>query len=362
MVVPVSEDAFAAARKLRIYAIPIRKRMSDVSYIAFYRGAPTSSITHYAKVRSIEKNVRYEEAFPSGSDLIAPDDQLLKVYRLDEMVRFRRQVKMGRSPPVSRARYADIKTLRKARYLDEVWPKEELASPKKEADRKKVEQKAAKGPKKRGRKRAAGGRKDKAKAVGKGAKEPPRAPKEAVPTEADEKGERKRKKRSSRRKKKTDRKEEGAPRRTAEGLKVHYIVDGSNVALEARSFKEGGRLRQLELLMEKLSQVKGSVVTVIVDANLRHHVDRRDDLERMIKDRTVLQAPAQTDADEFILMTAESHRAREEEVVIISNDRYQDYIKRYQPRFDWVKRAQQQFMFVFSPDGSEVLEAIISFT
>jgi hypothetical protein len=176
--------------------------------------------------------------------------------------------------------------------------------------------------------------------------------------EAEVEGDTKRRKRGSRGRAKK-KKDEG---KAVEGSKptVTYIVDGSNVALEARTFKEGGRLRQLELIMDKLEQEKGAAVTVIVDANLRHHIDRKDDLEVMIKDRRVLQAPAQTDADEFILLTAEAHRSRGEKVVIISNDRYQDYLKRFKPRFDWVKDAQRRFMFVFSHDGSNALEAMVS--
>jgi hypothetical protein len=137
-------------------------------------------------------------------------------------------------------------------------------------------------------------------------------------------------------------------------------VDGSNVALEARTFKTGGCLKQIELVKEKLTSKGGAAVTVLVDANLRHHIDRKNDLERMINERKVLQAPAQTDADEFILQTAEAYRARGQKVVIVTNDRYLDYIKKYKPRFDWVKDASKQFMFVFTPDGSEVLEAIVS--
>ena len=93
---------------------------------------------------------------------------------------------------------------------------------------------------------------------------------------------------------------------------------------------------------------------------MRHHIDRKDDLDVMINDRSVLQAPAQTDADECILLTAEYHRSQGDSVVVVSNDRYLDYIKKYKPRFDWVKETQQKFMFVFSPDGSHVLEAMVS--
>lgn len=354
MVVPIKEDTFAAAKKIHVYAVPIIRSSSDVSYIAFYRGAPTQAITHYAKVEKIEKNQKFSQVFPTGSTVVTRDDQLLKVYRLDRLVELKRRVKKGWSPPVSGPRYTDLATLRKARYLDEVWPLEKGKEPPEEAPKGRPEQepkaeapmedKRTETQKRRDRRKR---KKQEAKAAAEAAKkeEPPpkekrrkRGRKRKAAEEADDRGEK-----------------AGAPRPS-----VHYIVDGSNVAMEARTFKEGGRLRQIELVLEKLSQTKGAATTVLVDANLRHHIDRKDDLERMIKDRRVLQAPAQTDADEFILQTAEAHRSRGERVVIITNDRYLDYIKKYKPRFDWVKDATKQFMFVFSADGSKALEAMIS--
>lgn len=357
MVVPIREEAFAAARKIHVYAVPIVRSTSDVDYIAFYRGAPTSAITHYAKVDIISKNRTFSQVFPRGSEVLDKEDRPMKVYNLSDLVELRRRVKKGRNPPISGPRYTNLADLRKARYLDEVWPPEDpgpkgrkegaAVEPKPEPGGRPEEQpatgKEGAEPKKKRRKR--GGRKTRS---GDEAKE--EAPKaEAPPAEPQTK----RKKRGSRKKKTPIEGETQTP-------SVHYIVDGSNVALEARTFKEGGRLNQLELVVDKLSTAKDAAVTVIVDANLRHHIDRKDDLEKMIKERKVLQAPAQTDADEFILQTAESLRTRGESVIIVSNDRYKDYIKKYKPRFDWVQDSQQQFMFVFSHDGAQVLEAIIS--
>jgi hypothetical protein len=358
MVVPIPEDTFAAARKLHVFAVPIRKRASDVTYIAFYRGPPTSAITHYAKVTSIEKNVAYEDAFPKGSALITQQTGPLKLYHLDELVQFRRKVLQGRNKALTKPEYADLKTLRKARYLDEVWSTIERLEPSKiKAKAKTAKASAERKPQGKGRKRTSSRQKQ-----GEEAKGPKASAKtttgKAVEEKTDSKSSRKRRKRSSRGKKKTTDGDVSGPSKGSPT--VHYIVDGSNVAMEARTFKEGGLLNQIVLIVDKLAQVKGSSVTVIVDANLRHHVDRKDDLETMINDREVLQAPAQTDADEFILMTAEAHRSRGEEVLIVSNDRYQDYIKKYKPRFDWIRKAQRQFMFVFSPDGSEVIEAMIT--
>jgi len=335
MVVPIKEETFAAAKKIHVYAVPIVRSTSDAVYIAFYRGAPTSAITHYAKVTKIEKNLTFPEVFPGGSDVITKQDRPLKVYRLDSLSELKRRVKKGRNPPVSGPRYTDLATLRKARYLDEVWSPEKGkgAEPPKER---------AEGEKRSGRRR---GKK----------RTEERPTHDPVPAEAADKetGKKKRRKKGSGKGKEED---ESSPK----GPTVHYILDGSNVALEARVFKDGGCLAQIELVRDKLIQTEGAAITILVDANLRHHIDRKEDLEKMIQDRKVLQAPAQTDADEFILMTAEAHRSRGEEVVIITNDRYLEYMKKYKPRFDWVRGASKQFMFVFSADGTEVLEAIIS--
>ena len=362
MVVPIREEAFATAKKLHVYAVPIVRSTSDVNVIAFYRGAPISAITHYADVKGINKNKRFDEVFPSGSAILLRENQPLKVYHLGSMVEMKRRVKKGRNAPISGPRYTDLETLSKARYLDEVWPPETViegpaktskATASKEPKAKrgsrakkppaaKKEAEAEPAPKRRRR----GGKKVSDKVASPKAVEP-------VPTGDPEK---KKRKRGSRGKggPKTD-----GPSKTSKP-NVHYIIDGANVALEARTFKEGGRLHQIELIMEKVAQLDGAVVTVIVDANLRHHIDRKDDLEVMIKDRRILQAPAQTDADEFILLTAEAHRSRNEDVVIISNDRYKDYLDRFKPRFNWVRDVRWRFMFVFSPDGTEVIEAMVS--
>jgi hypothetical protein len=356
LVVPVREEVFAAARKLHVYALPVNKSTSDCKYIAFYRGAPISAITHYAPVETIRKNVSYQEVFPSGSEIVASEDVPLKVYHLGPLKELEVRVKKGWSSPISGIRYTKLQPLLSSKYLDQVWPPETEDARKKHEERiKKHEERKrldeersakadqkAKTPKKRRR----GGRK-------RGKKPKDETPKTDAPEEAPpaEKVTEKKKTRG-RKKKKADEK----------AANVHYIVDGSNVAMEAKGPRENGRLKQIELVLEKLQSVKGAAITVIVDAGLRHHIDRKDDLEQLIDQRKVLQAPAQTDADEFILLTAEYHRSRDERVIIITNDRYKDYIKKYKPRFDWVHGAQQQFMFVFTPDAAEPLEAIISFT
>jgi hypothetical protein len=364
VVVPIREEAFAAARKLHVYAVPISRSTSDVKFVAFYRGAPISAITHYAEVEAIEKNLAFSDVFPSGSAVLTREDQPLKVYRLGPLHEFKRRVKKGKNPPISGPRYTKLPILQKARFLDEVWAPEEDVNakdrPKAKGRAKPAAKGAPKGPseKEDGRKRR--GRKGRTKDAGTARDAQSTDAPAKVSGQVDEKEPKKKRKRGSRGRKGGKAKVESGTPQTPAKPSIHYIVDGSNVAMEARTFKEGGRLQQIELLLDRLTTEAGAAVTVIVDANLRHHIDRKDDLEVMIKERRVLQAPARTDADEFILLTAESHRSRGEDVVVVSNDRYLDYINKFKPRFDWVKSSHKKFMFVFSHDGGEVLEAMIS--
>ncbi|HSJ24539.1 MAG TPA: hypothetical protein VK929_07730 [Longimicrobiales bacterium] len=94
------------------------------------------------------------------------------------------------------------------------------------------------------------------------------------------------------------------------------IVDGSNVAHSS----EGGeaRLENIRLVCGKLKE-QGYEPIVVVDAALRHQIDRRDEYETMVDDGRIRQAPAGTDADYFILSFA-----RELDASVVSNDRFKD--------------------------------------
>ncbi|MEX2581708.1 MAG: hypothetical protein WD766_00405 [Gemmatimonadota bacterium] len=94
------------------------------------------------------------------------------------------------------------------------------------------------------------------------------------------------------------------------------IVDGSNVAHSTEP-KEP-KLANIRLVCDKLAE-EGFEPVVVVDAALRHQIDREADYERLVQDGTIRQAPAGTDADYFILSFA-----RELDAVVVSNDRFRD--------------------------------------
>ena len=94
------------------------------------------------------------------------------------------------------------------------------------------------------------------------------------------------------------------------------IVDGSNVAHSTEG--EGPCLENILLVRDKL-RAEGYKPIVVVDAALRHQIDRKTDFERLVDEGSIKQAPPGTDADYFILSFA-----RDLDASVVSNDRFKD--------------------------------------
>jgi hypothetical protein len=149
------------------------------------------------------------------------------------------------------------------------------------------------------------------------------------------------------------------------------IIDGSNVAYYGGT---NPTLRNVALVARRFSELGLSWV-VIVDASLKYKLPQaelpsefvmtligenailteRETLERAIRKRErVHEAPAKRAADEFIL-----EYARKWNAVVISNDKFEEYVK----RFPDVLERRVTFMILegevaFSPDPLEVLSKL----
>jgi hypothetical protein len=108
------------------------------------------------------------------------------------------------------------------------------------------------------------------------------------------------------------------------------IVDGSNVAHSGEG--SSARLFNIQLVCEKLIE-EGYEPVVVVDAALRHQIDKRQDYEKLVDEGKLRQAPAGTDADYFILSFA-----RELAASIVSNDRFKDRMQSFPEARDRVIR------------------------
>src|SRR5687767_1239969 len=76
------------------------------------------------------------------------------------------------------------------------------------------------------------------------------------------------------------------------------IIDGSNVAHSSEG--DVALLDNIRLVSDKLKE-EGLDPVVLVDAALRHQIDKENEFEQLVEDGTIKQAPAGTDADYFIL-------------------------------------------------------------
>jgi hypothetical protein len=114
------------------------------------------------------------------------------------------------------------------------------------------------------------------------------------------------------------------------------VVDGSNVAFESQSQAGKPRMSNIIAVRDALRE-RGYEPIIIVDAALRHKIDDQDQLEALIDRQEVLQAPAGTDADFFVLETADQR-----ELKVISNDTYREFREKY----PWIRDRRVPVMFV----------------
>lgn len=113
------------------------------------------------------------------------------------------------------------------------------------------------------------------------------------------------------------------------------VVDGANVAYEAAS---PGPPRVSTIVAMRTTLIEqGFDPIVIIDASLRHEIDDPEQLEALLDERKLLQAPADTTADYFVLKVAEEHDA-----VVVSNDRFEELRTEY----PWLRDRRMPFMVV----------------
>jgi uncharacterized coiled-coil DUF342 family protein len=131
---------------------------------------------------------------------------------------------------------------------------------------------------------------------------------------------------------------EGRPSRTAGDVLGLAVVDGSNLAWARTDDSGRPRLDNLTAARRALAE-RGYEALVVVDAALRHQVSQRDaaELDRLVLAQTVVQAPAATDGDRWILQIADHHAA-----AVVSNDRFEEY----RADFGWIDERRVAIVFV----------------
>jgi hypothetical protein len=117
------------------------------------------------------------------------------------------------------------------------------------------------------------------------------------------------------------------------------VVDAANVAFEERSKDGKPKLANILAVRRELEK-RGYEPIFIADASLWHDIDDRDQFDALVEQQKIRQAPAQTEADYFILEVASDHKA-----LVVSNDQF----KPYHESHPWIADRRLPFMIV---DGS----------
>lgn len=114
------------------------------------------------------------------------------------------------------------------------------------------------------------------------------------------------------------------------------VVDGANIAYSERSHEGDPKVSNI-LAVRAALEKRGYEPLVIVDASLVYEIDDRPQLESLIDNQVVRQVPSDTDADYFIIKTAEKYKA-----IIISNDQYESYREGH----PWVEKRRVPVMII----------------
>lgn len=103
-------------------------------------------------------------------------------------------------------------------------------------------------------------------------------------------------------------------------------VDASNVAHGVDLKKP--KVANIVLVHDKLHEIGFGTIVIIADASLRHKIDDKKHFEELIDQGMISQAPAKTEADEFILGFA-----KQEIGYIVTNDK----LDKWRKEDPWVK-------------------------
>lgn len=114
------------------------------------------------------------------------------------------------------------------------------------------------------------------------------------------------------------------------------VVDGANIAYIEQSHKGDPKVSSILAVRTALAK-RGYEPIIIVDASLIYEIDDKPQLEALIQDQAVRQVPAGTDADYFVIETAEEYKA-----IIVSNDQYEPYLKQN----PWIEKRRVPLMII----------------
>ena len=121
LAVPVDDYSFEKAKEEGYFAEPSSYgKRKDLDYIAFYRTAPVSAITHYAKVK--EKKEGKDLISDFAASMMFPNriDEEITKYSLGDLKEFEEPINYQSGYSMQSVKYTSLKLLNKAETIADI--------------------------------------------------------------------------------------------------------------------------------------------------------------------------------------------------------------------------------------------------
>jgi hypothetical protein len=125
------------------------------------------------------------------------------------------------------------------------------------------------------------------------------------------------------------------------------VVDLTNILMQDLDKHQNMQTKNVQLIKDLIIS-EGFDPILVTDANTLHHIDSKDEFEKLVKKGIIRQAPAGRKADIFVLKLARKQNCR-----FITNDKYSDPEYREEFGKEWIRKNRITFIFT---DGVLVLD------
>ncbi|MFX1365900.1 MAG: hypothetical protein ACFFCE_17450 [Promethearchaeota archaeon] len=115
------------------------------------------------------------------------------------------------------------------------------------------------------------------------------------------------------------------------------LVDISNLLNMDKDENDKIKVNNIQKVRDVIISI-GYTPRMIADASMRHHIDDDDKYKEFIEKKIILQAPAGTEADEYILEIAKVEKSR-----FLTNDMFEKYWKEFGK--DWIFQNRLTCLF-----------------
>jgi len=129
MIVPINEKNFELALLKRIYICPTRYHKKIPKLLAFYRTQPISGITHFAKIKRIDRSLKKNQIIKDFSYYLKDFEHMIlfedsfNVFYLNDLVELSAHICKNNAGPIQSRIYSSFNVFFNSRSIDKLRKK-----------------------------------------------------------------------------------------------------------------------------------------------------------------------------------------------------------------------------------------------